>query len=73
MKYRIILIIIIISQGQILLSYILQTHHTHTHALPSPFRLSLLDGSLAPNCDAVNDPFRRGAGDQSWPVATSFK
>ena len=67
MKYRIIiLIIIIISVGQLVLSYIANTPHTHTRALtharahthtpPSPFRLSLFDGSLAPNRDAVNAP-----------------
>ena len=71
MKYRIIiLIIIIISVGQLVLSYIantshtrahahMHTHaraHTHTHTPPSPFRLSLFDGSLAPNRDAVNAP-----------------
>ena len=34
---------------------------------PSPFRLSLFDGELATNHDAVNAPFRRVAGDQ-WVV-----
>ena len=66
MKYRmIILIIIIISLGKILLSYIANTSRTHTracahtHTPPSPFRLSLLDGSVAPNRDRGNAPFRR--------------
>ena len=115
MKYRrIIIITIIISRDQILLSYILQTHHartharsharararthacaharsharthtrihaharthacTHTHAHthththththnthtpPSPFRLSLFDGSVAPSRDGVIAAFRR--------------
>ena len=69
MKYRIIiLIIIIISLDQILL-----THHTHTRAHTSPFRLSLFDGSLAPSRDAVDASFRRVSGNQSWPVAGSFK
>ena len=37
MKYRIIiLIIIIISLGQIILSYIWQTHHARTHARTHP-------------------------------------
>ena len=34
---------------------------------PSPFRLSLFDGELAPNRDAINGPFRRVTGDQ-WLV-----
>ena len=52
MKYKIItLIIIIISLGQILLWYIVNTSHTHrqahthAHTPPSPFRLSLFDGT----------------------------
>ena len=50
--------------------------HTYTHKPLSPFRLSLFDGSLAPNRDAVNTPFSKGrcqrlAGDQ-WPVARWF-
>ena len=66
MKYRIIiLIIIIISLGQILLSYIANTSRARTHARTrehvhtplSPFRLSLFDGSMASNSDAVNAPF----------------
>ena len=94
MKYRIIiLIIIIISLDQILSSYIANTSHTRTHARthtrthvrthartrkhtythalthtcthshtrPSPFRLSLFDGFLAPNRNTVNVPFRRMA------------
>ena len=60
MKFRISLIIIIISLGQILLSYIANTSRTrmhprecvHTPTQPSPsFRLSLFDGSVAPNRD----------------------
>ena len=31
----------------------------HTHQPPSPFRLSLFDGSVEPNDDGVNAPFRR--------------
>ena len=31
--------------------------HTHVHTPPSPFRMSLFDGSLAPNSDTVNAPF----------------
>ena len=69
MKYRIIILIIItISMGKILLSYIentprtharartyTHTHtHTHTHTA-EPFRLALCDGSVAPNRDG---PFR---------------
>ena len=85
MKYRItILIIIIISLGQTVLSYIAththsrththtQTHtRAHTHKPPWPFRLLLFVGTLAPNRDAVNAPFLLVAGDQ-WPVAGSFK
>ena len=67
MKCRIIILIIIIIRVGQLLSYIANTSHT-----PSPFRLSLFDGSLAPNRDGVNVPFRRDAGDQ-WPVVGSFK
>ena len=60
MKYRIIiLIIIIISLGQILLSYIANTSCMHAHTPPSPFRLSLFDGSVAPNRDRVNAHFRQ--------------
>ena len=33
--------------------------HAHTHTPPSPFRLSLFDGSVVPNSDGVNAPFRR--------------
>ena len=59
MKYRIlILIIIIISLGEILLSYIANTSrthaHTHTHTPPSPFRF---DASVTPKHDKVNAPF----------------
>ena len=58
MKYTriIIVIIIIISLGQILLSYIENTSHAHartpvrTHTA-EPFRLALCDGSVAPNRD----------------------
>ena len=70
MKYRIIIsIIIIISLGQILSSYIANTSlatcaHTHVTA-------NVVDGSLAPNRDAVNVHFWRVVGDQ-WPVAGSF-
>ncbi len=54
MKYRImILIIIIISLGQILLSYIAHTL-THTHRHRSGCRCS-----MAPIRDGVNAPFRR--------------
>ena len=61
MQFRII--ILIISLGQILSSYIANTSHTRAHARthacththtdtpPSPFRLSLFDGS--PSLDAV--------------------
>ena len=71
MKYWIIILsIIIISLGQISLSYIANTSrmhaniraHAHTNPPPSPFRLSLFDGSGgggAPNHDGVNTPFRR--------------
>ena len=73
MKYRIIfLIIIIISLGQIILSYIWQTHHvrTHTHTCthahtrrptrpaPSPSRLSLLHGRCASIHDEDTPSFR---------------
>ena len=59
MKYRIIiLIIIIISVGQKLLSYIANTHtHAHTRACIH-VAVQVVDGSLAPNRDAVNAPFR---------------
>ena len=72
--YEIILIIIIISLGQILLSYIsntsrthTRTHahthtrtHTHTHTrADTTIRLSLFDGSMAPDRDGVNAPFHR--------------
>ena len=57
--YEILLIIIIISLGQILLSYNANTSRTHSHTLPSLFGLSLFDGSVAPNRDGVNAPFRR--------------
>ena len=79
MTYRIIIVIsIIISLGQILLTYIAHAHthtrtharthaHTHTHTRahahtyppPSPFRLSLCDGSVALNHVGANIPFRR--------------
>ena len=63
----------IISQGQILLSYIANTSrthvhsrahththaHAHTHTPPSPFGFSLFDGSVAPYRDGDNAPFRR--------------
>ena len=42
------------------------------HTPPSPFMLSLFDGSLAANRDAINAPFRRVVGDQ-WSVAGSLK
>ena len=53
MKYRIILlIIIIISLDQILLSYIANTSRAHAQACtPPPFTLSLFDGSVVPNLD----------------------
>ncbi len=61
MKYKIIiLIIIIISLGQILLSYIENTSRTHAHAraptythTAEPFRLALCDGSVAPKRDGT--------------------
>ena len=70
MKYRlIILIIIIIRLDEILLSYIentSRTHackrahaHTHAHTPPSLFMLSLFDGPVAPNRDGVSTPFHR--------------
>ena len=64
MKYRIIiLIIIIISLGQILLSYIAKTPRTHAHTPPSPpYRLSLFDGSVAPNRE----------GQLCWPQCRSL-
>ena len=46
--------------------------HTHTHTPPSPFRLSLFDGSVALNRDGVTPLFVGSAGDQR-PVAASFK
>ena len=60
MKYRIIILIVIISLDQISLSYIANTSCTHTraHARPSPFRLLLFDGTVVPNHDGVNAPFR---------------
>ena len=55
MKYRIIILIItIISPGQILLSYIANTSRTHAHKCThtaAAFRLSLFDGSVAPTRD----------------------
>ena len=68
MKYRII--IINISLGQILLSYIANPSRTHActrtharthtcHTPPSQFRLSLFVGSVPHNRDGVNTPFRR--------------
>ena len=85
MKYRIIiLIIIIISLGQILLSYISNTSRTHashtgihsrthsrTRTHPPPFRLSLFDGSVAANHDTVNAVNAGSAGDQ-WPSCRCF-
>ena len=56
MKYRIIILIIINSLGQILLSYIANTSRTHA---PPSLRLSLFAGSVAPYHDGVNAPFRR--------------
>ena len=54
MKYRII-ILIIISLGQILLSYIANIWRTHPRTpTPPPFRLSC---SMGPNHDGVNAPF----------------
>ena len=58
-----ILIIIIISLGQMLLLNIVQTHHVaHTHASthppPSPFRLSLSDGLVRPTMTKLMRPFR---------------
>ena len=63
MKYRIIiLLIIIISLGQIILSYMANTSHTHagthppTHHLRRPgCRCSI--GRCVPNHDKVNTPF----------------
>ena len=75
--YRIMIIsIIIINLGQILLSYIAHTHShtragTHARTPPSPFRLSLFDGSVAPMTE-YTPPFAGSAGDQ-WPVAGSLK
>ena len=67
MKYRIIILIIInISLGQKLYRiYIANTSHihmhvcTHTQILPSPFTLSLFDGSVVLHSDGVNAPFCR--------------
>ena len=67
MKYRIIiLIIIIISLGKILLSYIANTSHTHirrrarahTHTPPSLFRFSLFEESVAPDSGGIIVLFR---------------
>ena len=73
MKYRIIvLIIIIISLGQIILSYMANTSCTHvrthtlararthrpTHPPPSPSRLSLLHGRCVPNHDEDTPSFQ---------------
>ena len=84
MKYRIlnyyILVIIIISLGEILLSYNANTSRTHarthacthsstrthTHTPPSPFRF---DAPVAPKHEEVNAHFRC----HSWPVAGPFK
>ena len=56
--YEIILIIIMISLGQMLLSYIANTSRTHAytraHTPPSSFRLSLFDGSVSPKRDEFN-------------------
>ena len=73
MTYRIIICIIIISLGQMLLSYPANTSHTHTrtHTPPSLFRLLLFEGSVVPNRDGVNAPFP-GSADDQWPVAGSF-
>ena len=63
MKYWItILIIIIISLGEMVLSYIANTSGTRarTHVHTAPFRVG------APKRDEVNDP-------HSWPVAGSLK
>ena len=72
-KYRkMVLIIFIISLGQILLSYIANTSRTHTHTRthahtrahahihppPSPFRLSLFDGSVRPTMMKLTLHFR---------------
>ena len=62
-KYRIIFCIII-SLGQVLLSHIANTLHTHARTHPhtcthSRFRLSLFNGSVAPNHDGVNASLRR--------------
>ncbi len=71
--YEIILIVLIISMGQILLSYIADTSRTHaraharahTHTPPSPFRLSLFDWSVAPNREGVNAPVPRAINGRS--------
>ena len=66
MKHRIIfLIIIIISLGEILLSYIENTTRTHArtraHTPPSPYRYSM--GLCQPTMTA------RSAGENSWSLA----
>ena len=87
MKYKIIiLIIIIISLGQLLLSYFAITHTrthartharthtlTHTHTPPSPFRLSLFDGSLAPTVAQLMPLFARSLPINGRSLAHSNK
>ena len=82
MKYRIIILsIIIISLGEILLSYIANTSrtpaltharaytHTYEHTPPSQFRF---DASVAPKRDEANAPFRLFRW-HSWLIAGSIK
>ena len=57
---KIILIIIIISLGEILLSYIANTSRTHTP--PSQFRLSLSDGSVAESGSIPSLQFNSNSG-----------
>ena len=85
-KYRLtILIIIIISLAQILLSYIANTSHTHTHVrtwarknahTPSWRRhhsgCRCLMGRWRPTVTELKPLFAGSAGDQ-WPVAGSLK
>ena len=67
-KYRIIINYYHYQPGSnIIVVYCKQITYTRTHARaqtnahtpPSPFRLSLFDGSVAPNREGVNAPFRR--------------
>ena len=45
--------------SNIIIVYCKHTTHARARTSTPPFRLSLFDGSVAPNRDGVNAPFRR--------------